>query len=90
MEILPELPRDLSHLMCDNPMDEWIELTEATPDEIQHINTKMQKQIAMLEKESKERCMKRCTLYKEQIMMKVWHPSRVQKLLEMGYEIEDM
>jgi len=39
---------------------------------------------------SKDRCMKRCALYKEEIMMKAWHPSRVERLLEMGYEMEDM
>jgi hypothetical protein len=32
----------------------------------------------------------RCAIYKEEIMMKAWHPSRVEKLIEMGYDIEDM
>jgi hypothetical protein len=34
--------------------------------------------------------MERCAIYKEEIMMRAWHPSRVEKLLEMGYDIEDM
>jgi hypothetical protein len=44
----------------------------------------------MLERESKMRSTKRCAQYKEEIMMKAWRPSRVQKLLEMGYDVEDM
>jgi Leucine-rich repeat (LRR) protein len=90
LEILPELPLDLIYLMCDTPYGEQLELNEATLEEIQSINTKMRSWTEMLERESKMRCNKRCTQYKEQIMMKVWHPSRVERLLEMGYEIEDM
>jgi hypothetical protein len=45
---------------------------------------------ALTNRQSKERCNKRCAQYKEQIMMKAWHPSRVEKLIEMGYDIEDM
>jgi hypothetical protein len=40
--------------------------------------------------ESKKRCTTRCSTYKEQIMMKAWRPSRVEMLLEMGYDVEDM
>jgi hypothetical protein len=34
--------------------------------------------------------MERCATYKEEIMMKAWHPSRVEKLIEMGYDMEDI
>jgi hypothetical protein len=61
-----------------------------TPDMIQQVNRDTQAWTNYLIQESKERCMKRCAQYKEEIMMKVWHPSRVEKLLEMGYDIEDM
>jgi hypothetical protein len=30
---------------------------------------------------------KRCAIYKEELIKKVWHPSRIQKLLDMGYDI---
>jgi Leucine-rich repeat (LRR) protein len=43
LEILPELPLSLSYLMCDKPFDEYIEMIEATPEEIQHVNKKMQR-----------------------------------------------
>jgi len=42
------------------------------------------------EKESKTRSMQRCYAIKEQLMVKTWHPSRVYRLLELGYAIEDM
>ena len=40
--------------------------------------------------ESKERIQKRCYLLKEEIMMRTWCPERVEKLLHLGYDIEDM
>lgn len=46
-----------------------------------------------LEKErkvSKQRTQQRCTLFKEGIMMKAWHPDRVERLLLAGYDVEDM
>jgi hypothetical protein len=58
-----------------------------TPDMIQQINRENQE---WMETQSMERCMKRCAQYKEEIMMKTWHPSRVEMLLEMGYDVEDM
>ena len=76
--------------MCDMPYGEQIELIETTPEDIQGINAQVRGRTEMLERESKMRSTKRCAQYKEEIMMKVWHPSRVQKLLEMGYEMEDM
>jgi hypothetical protein len=57
-----------------------------TPDIVHQLNRENEEWMA----QSKERCTKRCAHYKEEIMMKAWCPSRVEKLLEMGYDIEDM
>jgi hypothetical protein len=54
------------------------------------VNSMVVRAAAYSHQESKERCTTRCAKYKEQIMMKAWHPSRVEKLIEMGYDIEDM
>lgn len=40
--------------------------------------------------ESKQRSHQRCALIKEEIMMKAWHPKRVEQLIELGYDVEDM
>ena len=66
------------------------EFRYTTPETIQRINQENRDCIALLAQESKERCEARCVIYKEEIMMKVWHPSRVEKLIKMGYDIEDM
>jgi len=29
------------------------------------------------------------TTYVEELMMKTWHPTRIQKLLDMGVDLED-
>lgn len=42
------------------------------------------------EKESRKRSQERCKQVKEEIMMRTWCPQRVEKLLNLGYEIEDM
>lgn len=39
---------------------------------------------------SKLRSQERCKQVKEEIMMRTWHPNRVEKLLLAGYDIEDM
>jgi hypothetical protein len=90
LETLSEFPLGLTYLMYDMPYHQQIELTEATPEDIESINAQVRGWIEIQERESKMRSMKRCAQYKEEIMMKVWHPSRVEKLLEMGYEMEDM
>lgn len=90
LEALPELPRDLGYLMCDMPYGEQVELVDTAPEEIHRINTEMWNWMKRQEQQSKARCMARCAIYKEQIMMKVWHPTRIEKMLEMGYDVEDM
>jgi Leucine-rich repeat (LRR) protein len=100
LETLPELPLGLTTLLCkmpyekteliENTSEEILDIMEVTPEMIQHINEQIRGWTEMQERESHMRCMERCAIYKEEIMMRVWHPSRVEKLLEMGYDIEDM
>ena len=42
------------------------------------------------EERSKIRIQQRCKEFKEEIMMRTWHPSRIEKLLNLGYDIEDI
>jgi hypothetical protein len=60
------------------------------PQMVETVNQMVRQAAALTERQSKKRCTKRCATYKEQIMMKAWHPSRVEKLIVMGYDIEDM
>lgn len=39
---------------------------------------------------SRKRCMERCNVIKEDLMINCWRPDRVEKLLLTGYDIEDM
>jgi hypothetical protein len=88
LETLPELPSTLSSLSCRLPHDKQdFSSNELTPEQVQELNQDNEK---WMDPYKKERCMKRCAQYKEEIMMTVWHPSRVEKLIEMGYDIEDM
>ena len=32
----------------------------------------------------------RCSIYKEELMIKVFHPSRIEKYLDMGISMEDI
>jgi hypothetical protein len=45
---------------------------------------------AIAETESKERIVARCALYFEELAKKVWHPSRVERLMLGGVDMEDM
>jgi hypothetical protein len=91
LETLPELPHQLSHITCELPVyNEPINETHMTSERVQCINKQIVDWMEMLAQHSRDRCEIRCALYKEEIMMKVWHPSRVEKLLEMGYDVEDM
>ena len=87
-DIFPELPLGLLRVVYDIHIDKTpLEYIDLSPERVQQLNREIQQW--MLRK-SKERTNERCKTYKEQIMMKAWHPTRVQKLLEMGYDIEDM
>lgn len=96
MEDLPSIPSTLRDLHCELPMHEdeicsgHIVFRGMDPDRVGWINHVFHQTMVQMNRKSKERCMKRCKEYKEQIMIKVWRPSRVQMLLEMGYDHEDM
>jgi len=40
--------------------------------------------------ESKKRTKERCMKFKEELMMNRWHPTRVEKWILAGFDIEDM
>ena len=87
-DTFPELPLELLRFVYDTYLDETpLKYIDLSPERVQQLNIEIQQW--MLRK-SKERTNERCKTYKEEIMMRAWHPMRVQKLLEMGYDIEDM
>jgi hypothetical protein len=57
---------------------------------IQIINRRIRSWTKRLEEQSKKRCVARCKIYKEEIMMTVWHPTRVAQLIERGIDLEDV
>jgi len=89
LELLPEFPLHLMFLSYNHLIDKSCQLYEGVfdPNVIRKANQKNRECMALIEQ---ERCTTRCTTYKEQLMMKAWHPSRVEKLLNLGYDIEDM
>lgn len=88
LETMPELPSTLVYLTCILPhTNEPYAPFHLTPDMIHNLNRENQ---AWAESLSKERCMKRCSVYYEELMSLMWHPDRVKKLLEMGYTPEEM
>lgn len=42
------------------------------------------------EAESKDRSQQRCNQIEEELMMNMWHPSRIELLRDLGFEFEDM
>jgi hypothetical protein len=100
LETLPELPSTLQQLRAELPIyyEEAKELQHGGqmiynglwPDMVAAVNSMVVRAAEYSHQQSKKRCTTRCSTYKEQIMMKAWHPSRVEKLIEMGYDIEDM
>ena len=97
MEDLPALPLTLRELKCELPMHEDpmynahpIMLKGLYPDWVGWIDHVLRQSMIEMNQQSKERCNSRCVTYKEQIMMKAWHPSRIEKLIEMGYDMEDI
>ena len=91
LETFPEFPLNLSSLTCDHPIsNELLEVKHMTSERVQQLNQEIREGMKLLTQESKDRCEGRCKEYKEEIMMRTWHPSRIEKLLEMGYDIDDM
>ena len=81
---LPEtLPAGLTELYCwenDFPDREY---EEPIPEYVARVN-------AIAETESKDRIVARCALYFEELAKTVWHPSRVERLMLAGVDMEDM
>jgi len=80
---LPQtLPTGLS-FTCSNNNFPDMEDDESIPDYVARINT-------IAEAASKERIIQRCALYFEELAQKVWHPSRVERQMLAGVDMEDM
>jgi hypothetical protein len=80
---LPELPDSLRQLVCSGnhlPEHPW---NEAIPDYVARVK-------AFAEKASKDRIVQRCRTVFEELAQKVWHPSRVEKWMLAGVDMEDM
>jgi hypothetical protein len=56
---------------------------ESIPDYVARVN-------AIAETTSKERITQRCGLIFEELAKKVWHPQRVERLMLVGVDMEDM
>jgi hypothetical protein len=80
---LPELPDSLRQLVCSGnhlPEHPW---NEAIP----YYATRVK---AFAEKASKERIVQRCRTVFEELAQTVWHPSRVERRMLAGVDMEDM
>ena len=81
---LPQtLPAVLTRFTCSNNNFPDIEDDESIPDYVARVN-------AIAEAASKERIVARCGLVFEELAKKVWHPSRVERLMLAGVDMEDM
>ena len=77
------LPADLRQFWCANNAFPDRDNDEKLYEYIFRINT-------IAEAASKERIVTRCALYFEELAQKVWHPSRVERLMLAGVDMEEM
>ena len=88
LETFPELPSTLVYLVCTLPhTKERYAPLRLTPEQIQQVNRDNQE---WDEAQSMERCMKRCSVYYEDLMHNRWNPDRVFQLRDRGYNPSDM
>ena len=88
LEEMPELPSTLVYLVCNLPhTKERYAPPRLTPNMIQSLNRENQE---WAESISMERCMKRCSVFYEELMHNRWNPDRVIQLRKMGYNPSDM
>jgi hypothetical protein len=74
-------------LACVLPHNDQLFISnELTPNIVKQLNDENQELMA----QSKKRCTARCKIYKEEIMMTVWHPRRVNPLIESGVDLESV
>ena len=96
LDTLPALPSTLQELRCELPWEEemkhggQIAYNDMYPRFVESVNQTIRKAATFSSHQSKKRCMERCAQCKEGIMMRAWHPSRVGRLYEMGYDMEDI
>jgi hypothetical protein len=78
------LPARLSEIFhTDNYLLPDRESNESIREYIARVN-------AIAETQSKERITQRCAVFFEELAQKVWHPSRVEKLMLAGIDMEEM
>ena len=80
---LPKLPKTLRFLSCKGNHFPNNKVDESIPDYMKRYH-------AFQELKSKERIIHRCSLYFEELMMKAWHPDRVEKWMLAGVDMEEM
>ena len=83
--VLPKLPDSLWMLNCFNtPLTLKVIPDESVDDYRIRLNEWHEEQ------ESKDRIQQRTRLLFEEIVMKAWHPRKVEKWIEAGVELEDL
>ena len=88
LETMPDLPSTLVYLVCTLPYTkERYAPLRLTPDMIQRVNRENQE---WAESVSMERCMKRCSIFYEELMGLMWHPDRVDYMRSIGYKPDEI
>lgn len=98
LETLPELPSTLEDLKSELP---WVHEEDVAyggsmiysgmyPDLVNGVNQMVGEAVVLTNRQSKKRCMERCSTYFEELMQNRWNPERVLHLLKMGYTPTDM
>ena len=81
---LPDtLPAGLRAFHCYGNNLPAMEDDESIPDYVARVN-------AIAEAASQERIIQRCAVFFEELAQKVWHPSRVERLMLAGVDMEEM
>ena len=81
---LPELPKSLTYLDCQ---DTPLLLQRKAKETIEDYNKRWHEWRE--EKASKKRIQERNGVMKEDLMMAAWHPNRMEKWLEAGYDPDE-
>ncbi|NBW21388.1 MAG: hypothetical protein EBR82_76865 [Caulobacteraceae bacterium] len=78
------LPENLQVFVCNNnKFPDRREYEESIPEYVARVK-------AIAEADSKERIVQRCAVFFEELARTVWHPSRVEKLMLAGVDMEEM
>ena len=88
LESLPELPSTLTSMVCVLPHNrERFAPQRVTPEMVQRVNQENQE---WMETQSMDRCMKRCSVYYEELMHDRWNPDRIFQLRDRGYKPDEI